>query len=127
MKKIFIIEDDEFNANILSLALSAKYSLSIVSDTIQMIEKINQFLPNLIITDNFVGQKVAAEIIAEIRAEQHLTKIPVVLLSGHPNIEKLAKDVAANAYLSKPFSLKDLNGSIENTLAMLESNKAQLS
>lgn len=114
MQKIFIIEDDEFNSNILTIALGAKYILSVVSDTSNLRSRISDFLPDLIITDNFVGQKVAAEIIAEIKSDARLSNIPVILFSGHPNIEKLAKEIEATAYLSKPFSLKDLNSCIEN-------------
>jgi len=124
MKKIFIIEDDEFTSNILMIALGKKYSLTMATDTNNLIEKINVFLPDLLITDNFVGQKVATEIINEIRAQPQLSNIPVILFSGHPNIEKLAKEIAASAYLAKPFSLKDLNACIDNVLALGKSDAA---
>lgn len=116
MQKIFIIEDDEFNSNILTIALGTKYSLFTVSDNANLIERISDFMPDLIITDNFVGQTVAADIIKQIRSDYRISHIPIILFSGHPNLEKLSKEIEATSYLSKPFALKDLNACIETVL-----------
>ena len=113
MKKIFIVEDDEDISYSLTIALGKKYNLSIINDTNNLMERMGDFLPDLIITDNFVGQKVAADIIKEIRSEHRFSNIPVILFSGHPDIEKLSKEIEANAYLSKPFTLQELNSCIE--------------
>lgn len=113
MKKIFIVEDDVDITDILTIALGARYNLSIINDTNNLMEKMSTFLPDLIITDNFVGQKVAAEIINDIRSEDRFMNIPVILFSGHPDIELIAKKIGANAYLSKPFTIKELNTCIE--------------
>ena len=117
MKKIFIIEDDADTADILTLLLAKRYRLSIIHDTLYLMEKMNDFLPDLIITDNFVGQKVAAEIIKEIRSENRFSLIPVILFSAHPDIHKLSIEIAAAAYINKPFALQNLNSCIEKVLA----------
>ncbi len=117
MKKILIIEDDADTADILILALAKRYRLSMINNTINLMEKMNDFLPDLIITDNFVGQKVAAEIIKEIRSEDRFSHIPVILFSAHPDIHKLSIEIAAAAYINKPFTLQYLNSSIEKVLA----------
>jgi DNA-binding NtrC family response regulator len=123
MSKIFIIEDDEDTSDILTLALGNKHNLLIINDTNSMMERISEFLPDFIIMDNFVGQKVAAEIIKEIRSEHFLSKIPVILFSAHPDIEKISKEIAANAYISKPFTLQDLNSCIDKVSAKLTGEK----
>jgi two-component SAPR family response regulator len=84
-----------------------------------MIERMTNFLPDLIITDNFVEQKVAAEIIKEIRSQYFFSTIPVILFSGHPDIEKLSKEINANAHLSKPFTIQELNSCIDKVSAEL--------
>ena len=123
MKKILLIEDDEDTANILTMALASRYSLSMISDPDNLMEKMHDFLPDLIITDNFVGQKVAAEIIKEIRMENRFSNIPVILFSGHPDIYKLSVEISAAAYLSKPFALQDLYSCIEKVLASITGEK----
>jgi DNA-binding NtrC family response regulator len=123
MSKIFIIEDDEDTSDIITLSLGNKHNLLIINDTNSMMERISEFLPDFIIMDNFVGQKVAAEIIKEIRSEHFLSKIPVILFSAHPDIEKISKEIAANAYISKPFTLQDLNSCIDKVSAKLTGEK----
>ncbi len=119
MKKIFIVEDNEDTSDILTMALGNKYNLLIINNTNGMMERMSDFLPDFIIMDNFVGHKVAAEIIKEIRSEPLFSSIPVILFSGHPYIEKIAKEIEANAYLSKPFTLQELNFCIEKVSADL--------
>ena len=124
MTKIFIIEDDEDISDILTLTLGNKYNLLIINDTNNLIKRISDFSPDFIITDNFVGQKVAVEIIKEIRDEHLFTNIPVILFSAHPDIKKLAEEIAANAYLSKPFTMEELNSCIDKVVAKLTCIKA---
>ena len=119
MTKIFIIEDDEDISDILTLTLGNKYNLLIINDTNNLIKRISDFSPDFIITDNFVGQKVAVEIIKEIRDEHLFSNIPVILFSAHPDIKKLAEEIAANAYLSKPFTMEELNSCIDKVVAKL--------
>ena len=119
MTKIFIIEDDEDISDILTLTLGNKYNLLIINDTNNLIKRISDFSPDFIITDNFVGQKVAVEIIKEIRDEHLFSNIPVILFSAHPDIKKLSEEIAANAYLSKPFTMEELNSCIDKVVAKL--------
>lgn len=123
MKKNFIVEDDEDISDILTIVLGNKYNLSIINDTNNLMERLAEFLPDLVINDNFVGQKVAAEIIKEIRAEHRFNNIPIILFSGHPDIEKLSKEIEANSYLSKPFTLHQLISCIENVSVNLTGAK----
>jgi len=123
MKKIFIVEDDEDISNILTIVLGKKYNLSIINDTKNLIERMGDFLPDIVITDNFVGQKVAAEIIKEIRGVQRFNNIPIILFSGHPDIEQLSKEIEANSYLSKPFTLQELISCIEKVSVNLAGAK----
>ena len=124
MTKIFIIEDDEDISDILTLTLGNKYNLLIINDTNNLIKRISDFSPDFIITDNFVGQKVAVEIIKEIRDEHLFSNIPVILFSAHPDIKKLSEEIAANAYLSKPFTMEELNSCIDKVVAKLTCVKA---
>ncbi len=123
MKKIFIVEDDEDISDILAIILGKKYDLSIIHDTNNLMERMGEFLPDLIITDNFAGQKVAAEIVREIRSQHRFSNIPVILFSGHQDIEKLSKEIGATSYLRKPFALQDLISCIEKVAANLTGEK----
>ena len=67
---------------------------------------------------------MAVEIIKEIRDEHRFSNIPVILFSAHPDIKKLSEEIAANAYLSKPFTMEELNSCIDKVVAKLTCVKA---
>ncbi len=116
MKKIFIIEDDPDISAVLNMVLSTTYILEILRDCGDLIGKIKKFLPDLIMTDYFVGQLVCTEIIGQVSAVEQLKNIPVILFSGHPEIARYAKEINAAGYLNKPFDLKNLNSLVQKVI-----------
>lgn len=117
MKKILIIEDDPYIADTVEMALADLYELKILNKAEHIAEELSVFLPDLFLIDNYVGQMQASEIVAIIRGNNQYTSIPVILFSGHPDIKNLAKAIAANAYLAKPFGLEELYACIDGVLA----------
>jgi CheY-like chemotaxis protein len=47
-------------------------------------------------------------ICSQIKAQEDLRLIPVIIFSANKNTEQIAFDCGANGYLAKPFDLKDL-------------------
>ena len=117
MKKILIIEDDFDVAGILPLAFGTIYEARVVTDCNKLTQELNSFLPDLILTDYCVGQKLASDIVSTVRSATHSRDIPVVLLTGHPDIETIALEIKAAAYICKPFDLANLRQCITTVLA----------
>jgi DNA-binding NtrC family response regulator len=117
LKKILVIEDDPDIADIMEIALSDKYDVAIKTDGYDVSDHIENFSPDLIMLDNYIGQKQAREIIAEIHLVDDYRSIPFVLFSGHENITQIAKNINATAYLAKPFALDDLYKCVDDILA----------
>jgi DNA-binding response OmpR family regulator len=112
-----VIEDDPDIANIMDIALSDKYHVEIKTDGNQVIDRVVDFSPDLIMLDNYVGQKQAHEIIEEIKKEIEYKSIPFVLFSGHDDIRRIARDINATAFLPKPFALNELYSCIDGIFA----------
>ncbi|MEO3408571.1 response regulator [Mucilaginibacter sp. CAU 1740] len=117
LKKILVIEDDPDIADIMEIALSDKYDVAIKTDGYHVSDHIESFNPDLIMLDNYIGQKQAREIIAEIHEVDDHRNIPYVLFSGHEDITRIAKHINATAYLAKPFALDDLYKCVDSILA----------
>ncbi|WP_413671106.1 response regulator [Mucilaginibacter sp. Mucisp86] len=117
MKKILVIEDDADIADIMGIALGDKYEVEVKRDGHEVVAQIENFLPDLIILDNYIGQRQAGEIIKEIHQYDDHRTIPFVLFSGHENIIHLAKMLNATSFLAKPFALDDLYKCIDGILA----------
>ncbi|AMR33569.1 hypothetical protein A0256_20140 [Mucilaginibacter sp. PAMC 26640] len=119
MKKIFVIEDDKDIADFLEIALCERYTVLAKRNGTNLLPVLTQFMPDLILIDNQIGQRNASEILDEIRSADYSLKIPLILFSGHPDIAAIAIKLKADAYLAKPFNLVDLYSCIA---AVLEKN-----
>lgn len=117
LKKILVIEDDPDIADIMEIALGDKYDVVIKTDGYNVSTRVGDFSPDLIMLDNYIGQKQAKEIIAEIHLVNDHRSIPYVLFSGHEDITHIAKNINATAYLAKPFALDDLYKCVDGILA----------
>ena len=65
-------------------------------------------LPDLILLDLNLPKKDGREVLAEIKADKHLRRIPVVILTSSQAEQDIVKayDLNANAYVSKPVDLE---------------------
>ena len=108
MKKILILEDDVDMVNILQIALALKYDLKIVHEAKNIPAALQGFTADLILLDNCIGLSKASEVLKDIQGIKQYSKIPYILFSAHPNIEKIALEIKANAFLPKPFNFKEL-------------------
>jgi two-component system, chemotaxis family, response regulator Rcp1 len=75
--------------------------------------------PAFILLDLNLPRKDGREVLEEIKRDENLRRIPVVILSTSTNIEDVrhAYDLHANCYVPKPFDidkLQDLGRSLEN-------------
>lgn len=114
--KVLIIEDDADILAILQLALQKNYLVECVSNCLEVEPSLKRLQPDLIMIDNNVGQYKAADIVSVINKTKGAERIPLILFTADIRIEKIAKEINAAAYLSKPFELAALYACIENVL-----------
>ena len=116
MKKIVYIEDDPDIAMVIEMALGDLYQLMVLMDANEITEKISLFKPDLILIDNYIGLKKASDVIKDLKQGANLKDIPFILCSGSADIQIIAQEMSATAYLEKPFELADLYAIIEQVL-----------
>lgn len=105
-KKILIIEDDEGIIDVLSTVLeSENYNVLVSKTTDGVIKKIKEELPNIILLDLWVPGKEGKDLAKKIRDSLPLLKIPILVVSASHDIEKVAKALGADSYISKPFDI----------------------
>ncbi|VVA43628.1 PAS domain S-box [Candidatus Roizmanbacteria bacterium] len=104
--KIIIIEDDHFFQNFYSLKLKdLGYEVEVANDGKEGIEKIKSFFPDLILLDLIMPVKDGFEVLAELKADPVLSKLPVIVFStlGQETDIKKALDLGAKLYINKSF------------------------
>lgn len=108
MKKILLIDDDRDISELVKTVLSDRYQVETEHDHQGIMARMESFAPDLVLLDNRIGQKQAADIIPQLKAEGELNLVPIVLFSAHHDIAGLADEIHADAYIAKPFDLNEL-------------------
>ncbi len=66
------------------------------------------------IIDFLLEDENGAEIVKKIRKGNGISRLPVIMLSAHPNAELQAKEAGVEAFLAKPFEIDELLEKIKN-------------
>ncbi|KKP37470.1 MAG: PAS domain S-box [Candidatus Roizmanbacteria bacterium GW2011_GWA2_32_13] len=104
--KIIIIEDDHFFQNFYSVKLNELgYQVEVANNGQEGIDKIKVLLPNLILLDLIMPVKDGFQVLAELKNDPLLSKIPVIVFStlGQESDIKKAIELGAKDYINKSF------------------------
>lgn len=116
---VLLVEDDAGDVLIAREALRAgnlTARLHVVNDGVEAVaylRKTGQFAdatrPDLILLDLNLPRKSGYEVLAEVKADPSLRRIPVVVLSTSAAAEDIARsyDLHANVYVTKPVDFND--------------------
>jgi CheY-like chemotaxis protein len=104
MKKILIVEDVEFNLDLLVQLLEDDYELVIARDGVRGIEMAETEMPDLILMDMSLPDLDGWEATRTLKADPRLSRIPVIGLSAHAmnGDQQKALEAGCNDYLTKP-------------------------
>jgi len=76
----------------------------------------NGGLPDLIVLDILLSGKDGRDICRKLKSQADTRHIPIVMISAHPDAERSARDVGADAFVAKPFSIDHLLTVVESLL-----------
>ena len=108
-KRILVFDGDAAVLEILRIIfLEAGYDVEISQTSDNILEWVDNFKPDLIVTNHLVPQIGGAEAIKNLRQNQKYKEIPVILMSASTNIINIKNSCGANDYLRKPFNLCEL-------------------
>ena len=110
--KILIVDDEPQITRVLRTALSTQgYEIRISTDGVEGLVALHTWKPDLVITDLAMPQMDGVELCREIRA---VSQIPIIVLSvrsqDRQKIEAL--DAGADDYVTKPFSIQELQARV---------------
>jgi len=119
---ILIVEDDKEIRDYIKNSLRLKYRIISAQDGQEGIKKAKKIIPDIIISDIKMPEVSGIQLCNQLKEEEKTSHVPIVLLTGFTShevkIEGLRK--GADAYLSKPFNIDELEAQIVN---LLESRK----
>lgn len=124
MENILIVEDEVDIANLVAFNLErAGYSVDMVHDGREGLEKILQKQPDLVVLDLMLPGLDGYQVLREMQRDTRSHSIPVLMLTAKSQIDDRIKGLESGAddYLTKPFSPKELLLRIQ---AILKRNRA---
>ncbi len=116
--RIFIIDDDADMREFLLQALSEEYSVTVFSDTTEILDRIRTDNPDMVIADVMMPRLRGDELCRIIKTDIVTSHIPVILLSGLTARRDVVSGLEAHAddYIVKPFDLILLKARIRNII-----------
>ena len=120
-KIILIIDDDEMNLQIAKMILERKLECEVlVADNgVDGLEILKSQSVNLVLLDIMMPEFDGIETLQEIRADEEIKDVPVMMLTASGDLDNIHKVGALGVkdYIKKPFMPADLIGRVEKKLA----------
>jgi two-component system, cell cycle response regulator DivK len=118
MKKILVVEDVEFNRDLVVQLLEGDYEIITAADGAEGLRLAERERPDLILMDLSLPILDGWEATRRIKAEVDLKHIPIIALSAHAMTgdEEKARQSGCDDYLSKPLDEDLLFAKIEKFL-----------
>jgi two-component system KDP operon response regulator KdpE len=106
--KILIVDDEPQILRVLKTSLSTQgYSLRVAANGVEALISLNEWDPDLVVTDLAMPEMDGVTLCREIRA---VSQVPIIVLSvrNQDPIKIEALDAGADDYITKPFSIQEL-------------------
>ncbi|MCU0896310.1 MAG: response regulator [Burkholderiales bacterium] len=120
MAKRVLIADDEANivASLEFLMEQAGFEVRVATNGREALEAAGSFAPDLVLLDVMMPEKNGYEVCQSLRQNPALAGVKIVMLSAKGRDIEVAKglELGADAYVTKPFSTRDLVAKVREML-----------
>lgn len=119
MKKILIADDEHKIIMTLEYAFrKAGYEVFIARDGSEVLEILKTEIPDIMLLDIMMPNVDGYTTLAEIRKNEAYSNIKVIFLSAKSGEADIAQglELGADAYVTKPYSIKKLTEQVENLI-----------
>jgi len=123
MKKVLIVDDEATIVASLEFLMSrAGYAVCVALNGDEALAAVEAFGPDLVLLDVMMPRRSGFEVCQRMRARPDWAHIKVVMLSAKGRESEIQKGLAlgADAYVTKPFSNRDLVASVGRLLGVGE-------
>ena len=123
LKKVLVVEDNQEMLDFIRRSLSSEYQVLTAKNGKEGLEKANEIVPDLIVSDVMMPIMDGIEFLTHIRSSAVTDHIPFVLLTakGDKRSKVEGLNLAADDYITKPFDKEELNARISNLIKLRES------
>jgi two-component system cell cycle response regulator DivK len=120
LAKILVVEDNALNIKLFCDLLTAHgHETQPVTDSREALTSARAFQPDLVITDIQLPYITGIELIEMLRADEHLSRVPIMAVTAYAAAgdEERIREAGASAYVSKPISVMRFAETVDQLLA----------
>ena len=117
MKRILAVDDNAAILDVVKMVLEMADCEVTTSLTGSCFRPLKHPLPDLILLDVMLSGEEGSEICQELKSNEHLQHIPIILLSAQTGLRETALRCGADGFLSKPFRLAELRELVNKHLS----------
>ena len=116
MTRILIVEDDRATSGLLKTVFEMEgFKVTTCPDANRVLDVVHQEQPDLVLMDYHLADSESLPILQEIKADENLRTIAVVMTSGLDHSVQ-CKQSGANSFLLKPFRPSELLAEVRPVL-----------
>jgi CheY-like chemotaxis protein len=115
---VLICEDEPALRELIRVSLDdGPYEFAEADDGEESLEVARRVRPDLVILDVMMPRRSGIEVLTEIRHDESLASIPVIVLTAQPETREEALEKGADRVIDKPFVPADISSAVEEVLA----------
>ncbi|HSK42992.1 MAG TPA: PAS domain S-box protein, partial [Candidatus Binatia bacterium] len=113
--RVLLVDDNRDMRDYVRRLLSSRFDVITAENGRQALEKANQQLPALVLSDVMMPEMDGLQLLAALRENPATSSVPVVLLSARAGEESLIEGMLSGAddYVVKPFTARELLARVE--------------
>ena len=113
---ILICDDEQALRELIRLSLEGEYAFVEAADGDECLEVTRAELPDLVILDLMMPRRGGVEVLEELRADEALAPIPVLVITADPALGEQARAAGASLVIVKPFTPVGLSAAVTELL-----------
>jgi DNA-binding response OmpR family regulator len=115
--RILVLDDDPDIGTMIKMMLEYKGYKVTVSDRADMAQQtLNNGRVDLIIMDMLLSGVNGTDLCVDLKKDPSTSRIPVIMISAHPNAKEICLEAGADEFISKPFDMNDILSKIDGLL-----------
>jgi len=114
---ILVCDDDANLRELVRAVLGTRYQFIEAADGVEALVLTRELSPDLIVLDVMLPGLSGIEVLDELRRDEKLRSIPVVVITAWSHAEIVAQVSGADRFVAKPFDPDELSAAVEELLA----------
>jgi CheY-like chemotaxis protein len=115
-KRILLLDDSTITLEMEKAVLEERgYGVAIASNLLEFQSQLDQFQPEIILTDLMMPDISGKDIVRVLKQDFHTEKIPIILFSskGDDELSEIAEQAGADGFLSKSHGIDKLGDMVD--------------